>query len=240
MAEDAGSTAAGAAAGGGAPSADALGGALSVLDRGGAALWVIAALSVLTVALVLWKTWRLLRDGAWRRARAEAAVAAWRAGRADEAVAIARAGRGIAAETVAAALAALHARALGEEKAREETTRVARARLGAAGRGLRALDVIATIAPLVGLLGTVLGMIAAFQAFEATGGQATPGDLAGGIWEALLTTAAGMAVAIPASVALAWFESVLERLARDLEDLATRIFTHVPAAAPAALAEAAE
>ncbi|MGC9369568.1 MAG: MotA/TolQ/ExbB proton channel family protein, partial [Paracoccaceae bacterium] len=50
--------------------------------------------------------------------------------------------------------------------------------------------------------------------------------LAGGIWEALLTTAAGMGVAIPAAAALTWFESVAETTQTDLEDIATRIFTH--------------
>jgi biopolymer transport protein ExbB len=64
------------------------------------------------------------------------------------------------------------------------------------------LELISTIAPLLGLLGTVLGMIAAFQALQESGSRADPAILAGGIWEALLTTAAGMAVAIPASITL--------------------------------------
>ena len=54
--------------------------------------------------------------------------------------------------------------------------------------------------------------------------------LAGGIWVALLTTAAGMAVAIPAGVALSWFESISDRLQADLEDLATRVFVAAPRA----------
>lgn len=93
-----------------------------------------------------------------------------------------------------------------------------------ARRGLRALDLIATIAPLIGLLGTVLGMIEAFQALQEAGSRADPAALAGGIWQALLTTAAGMAVAIPASMALSWFDSVTDRLQAEMEDLATRIF----------------
>ncbi|WP_386679152.1 MotA/TolQ/ExbB proton channel family protein [Loktanella sp. R86503] len=113
---------------------------------------------------------------------------------------------------------------LDDVAAREETARVARASLEQARSGLRALELIATIAPLLGLLGTVLGMIGAFQALQQTGTRADPAALAGGIWEALLTTAAGMAVAIPASVALTWFESVVDRLRFDMEDTATRIF----------------
>ena len=86
------------------------------------------------------------------------------------------------------------------------------------------LELISTIAPLLGLLGTVLGMIAAFQALQESGSRADPAILAGGIWEALLTTAAGMAVAIPASITLTWFESVVERVRHDLEDIAARVF----------------
>jgi biopolymer transport protein ExbB len=115
---------------------------------------------------------------------------------------------------------------LSEAQAREETTRYARARLTDLRVGLRALELIATTAPLLGLLGTVLGMIDAFQALQEAGNRADPAALAGGIWEALLTTAAGMAVAIPAGAALVWFESVCDRTQADLEDIATRIFVH--------------
>ena len=103
--------------------------------------------------------------------------------------------------------------------------------------GLRALELIATIAPLLGLFGTVLGMIAAFQELQASGSRADPSALAGGIWEALLTTAAGMAVAIPASAALTWFESIADRLRHDLEDIATRIFVRPERASYAHAAE---
>jgi biopolymer transport protein ExbB len=114
---------------------------------------------------------------------------------------------------------------LSDATAREETTRFAKAELAEARSGLRVLELIATIAPLLGLLGTVLGMIEAFQALQDAGSRADPAALAGGIWEALLTTAAGMAVAIPASMALTWFESITDRIQGDLEDIATRIFT---------------
>ncbi|MEO0762069.1 MAG: MotA/TolQ/ExbB proton channel family protein, partial [Pseudomonadota bacterium] len=96
--------------------------------------------------------------------------------------------------------------------------------LARASAMLRTLDVIATLAPLMGLLGTVLGMISAFQALQASGAAADPSTLAGGIWVALLTTAAGMAVAIPASAALSYFDGVVDRMRLDFEDLASRVF----------------
>ena len=200
---------------------------VAFLDRGGPAMWAIAALSVLGLALILWKLWRLAAMGLWRAQAAERAVAAWTAG--DAAAAAALAGRrGVHARLAAAAMAARADPGLGVDQAREETERVARGLLAEARGGLRALDLIVTLAPLLGLLGTVLGMIAAFRALEESGARADPSILAGGIWEALLTTAAGMAVAIPAAAALAFFDGAVERAGRRMEDLATRIFTRAP------------
>lgn len=193
------------------------------LNIGGPALWVIAGLSVVTLGLILWKLWRLSLMGAWRRNATEAAVAHWQNGQYDSALASLRTRTGLRARVVKAAMQA--SQTLPPEDARDETTRVARGALMDAGSGLRALDLIATIAPLVGLLGTVLGMIEAFQALQDSGARADPSALAGGIWEALLTTAAGMAVAIPASMALSWFDSINDRLAHDFDDLATRVLT---------------
>jgi biopolymer transport protein ExbB len=195
------------------------------LARGGPALWLIAALSVLTLALILWKTWRLARAGAWTGARTEAALADWCGGRREKAME-ALAGRGsLRARLAHVAMLNRSSDFYTDTEAREETTRVAKALLQDTRAGLRPLELIATIAPLIGLLGTVLGMITAFQALQESGNQADPAVLAGGIWEALLTTAAGMAVAIPASMALSWFESVADNVQADMEDAATRIFT---------------
>ncbi|MCK4908800.1 MAG: MotA/TolQ/ExbB proton channel family protein [Planctomycetes bacterium] len=81
-------------------------------------------------------------------------------------------------------------------------------------KNLGILSNIAHIAPLLGFLGTVTGMINAFQRIQemANVGQGTgPGDLAGGIWEALLTTAIGLVIAIPTYVAYAYFRSVVTK-----------------------------
>jgi biopolymer transport protein ExbB len=199
----------------------AAGGARFLRD-GGPAIWAIAALSVATLALIFWKTWRLALNGAWSRGRAVRAVAAWEQGNIAEAQAMVAKPRSLRARVVAAALRARLS--LPDQAAREDTSRVAKYELAEAASGLRALELIATIAPLLGLLGTVMGMISAFQALQESGSRADPAMLAGGIWEALLTTAAGMAVAIPASAALTWFEAVIDRMRRDVEDAAVRIF----------------
>jgi biopolymer transport protein ExbB len=80
-----------------------------------------------------------------------------------------------------------------------------------AERRLTGLSVIAQVAPLLGLLGTVTGMIQTFQQIQDLQGQVNPSVLAGGIWEALITTAAGLTVAIPALVGYLYFRNLAGR-----------------------------
>lgn len=79
---------------------------------------------------------------------------------------------------------------------------------------LRGLATIAQIATLIGLLGTVAGLVSAFHRIELSGGQVDPGDLAEGIWSALLTTVFGLSIAIPSFVLYQLFESRVESMAR--------------------------
>lgn len=202
-----------------------LGRAIQFIDMGGAAMWAIAALSVATLALILWKLSQLLAFGAWSGGRHSArALALWAQGDRLGAMAAVAERRSLRARLVRAAMQAAADPTLPRAAAEAETARVARGLLAQARRGLRGLELAATVGPLLGLLGTVTGMIAAFQTLQAAGSRADPALLAGGIWEALLTTAAGMAVAIPAQVALTWFDSVVDGLRHDMEDAATQIF----------------
>ena len=93
----------------------------------------------------------------------------------------------------------------------------AAAEMGRLRSGFRFMELAATAAPLLGLLGTVLGMIEAFRQLEAAGTKVNPSLLAGGIWEALLTTAAGMVVALIALACLSIMESLAERTAARTE-----------------------
>ncbi len=93
-------------------------------------------------------------------------------------------------------------------------------------RGLDSLATIAGVAPLLGFLGTVTGMIRAFMDIQALGGQVNANVLAGGIWAALVTTAAGLTVGIPALIFYNWlvgkvrhFVFEMERSSMELLDL---------------------
>lgn len=88
---------------------------------------------------------------------------------------------------------------------------------------LRTLSALAHLTPLIGLLGTVVGMVAAFATIEALAGAVNPGDLAGGIWEALLTTVFGLSIAIPCMAAFHGFESRADRIAREMQFMITTL-----------------
>ncbi len=88
---------------------------------------------------------------------------------------------------------------------------------------LAILATIATIAPLLGLLGTVTGLIRAFMVIQLKGGLVNPGDLAKGIWEALITTVAGLVVAIPTYIAYNYFVSRVNSFITEMEKAATKL-----------------
>jgi len=112
-----------------------------------------------------------------------------------------------------------------ESDIREEVLRLSDERLNFYKHKLDSLQVIATIAPLLGLLGTVFGMIEAFQQMEQAGKNIDPSLLSGGIWEALLTTAAGLSVAIPIVVFESYFRSLVDKLKNNIESSVTKILT---------------
>jgi len=149
-----------------------------------------------------------------------------------------RAKRGALARVRTATQAAVNA--LKEEKQIERAGfRAARRELRPLEGGLGMLGLIAMLSPLIGLLGTVVGMIDAFRALSEAGGAVDPGLLSAGIWVALLTTAAGLIVAIPATLAHGWFEGRLTRFA-DLAEQAIGEVAEVRRDLPKTLGMAAD
>ena len=189
------------------------------LSVGGPALWVIFGISIVLVTVGLWKFWHLIELGAWNKKQADETLRLWLEEKVEP---IDTSLQNIRAKVLGQTILAISEKNYSDEMVREECMRLANKELYEARRGLRIIDLIITIAPLVGLLGTVLGMIEAFQALQDSGAQADPSALAGGIWEALLTTAAGMGIAIPASILLSWYDSVVENVQADIENLATQ------------------
>lgn len=195
-----------------------------LLDVGGPVLLILLGLSVLTLTIVLLKLWQFVRLRLGARAFVDRALSLWRDGRRQEALVLLAAQPNPMAPVLRTALLGNLCK---DDAAtlREELLRQAGAVLAGLRAWLRPLELIATLSPLLGLLGTVLGMISAFQRLESAGAQVDPSILSGGIWEALLTTAAGLVVAIPAVVAHTGLERLVEGFAQRMEDAVTRVLT---------------
>lgn len=202
-----------------------------LLGAGGIVLWIIVGLSIIALTLVLGKAIEFAAAGVWRRRAAEQAVAEWERGRPQPALEALATDHGPVSEVVAVAIRGRSDPRVEDAVVREEVARRGAALLERLRVGLRPLELIGTLAPLLGLLGTVLGMIEAFRELEAAGSRVDPAVLSGGIWVALLTTAAGLSVAIPAVAAHVWLERQVERAHHAMQDAATRVFTRGPAAA---------
>jgi len=106
-------------------------------------------------------------------------------------------------------------------------------------RNMTGLATIVAGAPLLGFLGTVLGMITAFRQIEQLGGNVNASVLAGGIWQAMLTTAAGLTVAAPALFAHNYIGSRIRALVSDLEESSQAVLDMLRRDAPAAPARPA-
>lgn len=112
---------------------------------------------------------------------------------------------------------------LGHERVKEAIENAGRQEISKLEKGLSVLATVAGIAPLLGFLGTVTGMINAFMTIETLAGAANPSDLAGGIWEALTTTAFGLIVGIPAFAFYNYFLTAVKKTVSDMETVANDV-----------------
>ena len=198
--------------------------ALDLLQTGGPVVAILLAMSVIALTIVILKIWQFGSVRLGERRTARKALRLYRAGRSDEALSLMADARSPLVQALAQAIRGQQ-RGVDESMVREEVLRFGRDVLESLRAGFRPLEVIASLAPLLGLFGTVLGMIEAFRQLEQAGSQVNPAILSGGIWEALLTTAVGLAVAIPVVVLLNWLERRVDSLAHEMDSFVTQVFT---------------
>ncbi|WP_068633877.1 MULTISPECIES: MotA/TolQ/ExbB proton channel family protein [unclassified Oleiphilus] len=196
---------------------------IELLNIGGPVVWILLALSVISLSIVLLKCWQYFSAKVEQSAEWEASLSAWEQGRYDEALNTLDNKQAIPKLV----LHAMDGHLANEDQniLERELTRQANQIIMDLRGLLKPLEVIATLSPLLGLMGTVLGMIEAFQQMQSAGSNVDPAVLSGGIWQALLTTAAGLAVAIPVAAAYAWFDRRAERVAHHINDSVSRVFT---------------
>ncbi|MCO6441823.1 MAG: MotA/TolQ/ExbB proton channel family protein [Nitrococcus mobilis] len=199
-----------------------------LIDVGGPVVVILGLMSIIALAILFLKLWQFRSLQLGDRRTAGEMLRLYRSGRGKEAMALARRSRNPVVQVLALAIGGRRRSELSEvseAQVREEVVRVATDQLEALRSYFRPLEVIASLAPLLGLFGTVLGMITAFQQLQQAGNQVDPAILSGGIWEALLTTAVGLAVAIPVVVVVNWLERKVDRLAHEMQSTVTQVFT---------------
>ena len=190
------------------------------LSKGGVVMVPIVLCSVTALAIFLERLWALQRNRVLPSGLIALVSRSVREGRPAEAETLCSASSATAARVLQAGIRRRGRPRSIVKEAMEET---GRREISFLQRYVGGLGTIAAVTPLLGLLGTVAGMIRVFkQVVDEVGarGQVNPGSLANGIWEALVTTAAGLSVAIPAYVAYRYLESRIDGLAIDLEERA--------------------
>ncbi len=196
------------------------------LSVGGPVVWILMVMSIIALTIVIIKALQFFVSKPERTQDIERSLTLWKKGDVDSAKALLSPKYSV--ESLALDTMNGLTNHQPEAALREELSRIATLKLNQLRSYLRPLEVIATLSPLLGLLGTVLGMIVAFQQMEAAGNQVDPSVLSGGIWQALLTTAVGLSVAIPVVVAHTWCERKVERVSALMNDTVTQLFTHKP------------
>lgn len=190
-----------------------------LFSRGGAVMYVIAAASVVALAVFLERMWSLQRAKVCPRDLVERTLKLVGEGEVAKAETVVNEARSSVGAIYSAILKKAGQPLPFVKEAAEEVGRQEAARLE---RFVGALGTVASITPLLGLLGTVTGMIGVFQRVAETG-VGNPLDMASGIWEALLTTAFGLGVGIPALLAHRFTLSRVDGMVLELEEEALRL-----------------
>ena len=188
---------------------------------------ILVVMSVIALALYLFKLLQFRRYSGGGLAKLDTAVDLWCQGKVQEAQQIAGSSKSLVAPVLGSGMQWLSAADSDSRRNFIETelSRMAQQHLSKMSSMLGVLEQVSYLAPLLGLLGTVLGIIDVFHGLAEQGASADAGSLAGGIWEALLTTAVGLCVAIPFALLHAGFQSRVENVRSRLQDQLTRILT---------------
>ena len=167
---------------------------LELINKGGPVMWVIGTISVLALTIFLQRLFHLHRAQIKTGDFLSGIFTVMGRGNAVEAISICEETPGPVAQIVRAAILE---RGGGRDRIQKVMEEVGLAEIPRLEKNLLLLLTFAQIAPMAGLLGTVLGMMQVLMAIETKAPLIHAGDLGGGLWQALISTAAGLAVAIP-------------------------------------------
>ena len=198
---------------------------LNLIEQGGPVVIVLIGLSVVGLTLVFFKLFHYRHYSMARIRRIESAIDQWVAGDKQQALDGLDASPGPYAAMLSQGVRWLDKGDKDQAAIREELNRQGQQVISRVNGMNGFIEQIAYLSPMLGLLGTVLGMIDVFRGLANQGGGGDTGALAGGIWEALMTTAVGLTVAIPFALIYYMLDSHATTIRRSMEDQLTRLFT---------------
>lgn len=184
------------------------------LAKGGILILPIILCSVVAVALIIDRLWYYNRIGGNTPKLYAQLAALIQQGRIEQALTLSEQHRGVLSRIFTIIL---QNRRRPVEEIEKLVSMAGTREIQKLSQHVRGLGIIGNITPLIGLLGTVVGMVKTFMHIADASGQVNPSLLAGGIWEALLTTAAGLTVAIPVVIMYHYCEGVVEKFAMQMK-----------------------
>lgn len=199
--------------------------AYQLVQQGGFVVAILIGLSLLATTLITIKLLQIVIYRVGQKSSVQKAINLWLNNQHQQAYNLVKTSKNPTKVTLAHLMRGLEIQNINKEALREDVERVALTEIGKLRSFMRPLDTIVQIAPLLGLFGTVLGMIEAFKTLQTAAGEADPSILAGGIWVALLTTAVGLAVAIPVAFVVSWFEGRIEAERLTMQEAITSLLT---------------
>ena len=195
---------------------------LTLFADGGLMMYPLVICSLIGLGVIIAKFWTLRIAHRNTASVIEGVEEAAMAGSLDEAAEIAASTPGPAAAILLAGLRRIRNLKLNKGELEQVISTTGTIELSFLERGLVILATVANVAPLMGFLGTVAGMILAFDSIAAAG-DVDPATVAGGIKVALLTTAAGLTIAIPVNIGYNFFVSRIDKLIVDMEESTQKI-----------------
>jgi biopolymer transport protein ExbB len=196
---------------------------VSIFYKGGFVMYALAMMSVYAIAVIAFKIWQFKKSNVFDRKFIEPALRDIKQGDRVQATETLAKIHGPIARIMLVTFGCVANREMSQKSKEAEITRVGSADIRYLESHLRGLEMTAMISPLMGLLGTVIGMIDSFSKLSSAGTRVDPSILAGGIWEALLTTAGGLTVAIPALAAHYILDGVIEKVRATMKDVSVQI-----------------
>ncbi len=196
-----------------------------LFEKGGVIMFILMALSIYSLAIIFYKTYQFVRGQVTSSRAADEVIELVLGGDVERARQRAKQMGTPLSRVQYTIIHAIQDKNMSPAKRQAEIQRIGTMEVNELESHMKGLEMVANVGPLLGLLGTVIGMVKAFSRLEGAGARVDPSMLAGGIWEALLTTVGGLVVAVPALAAFFIFDGMIEKFRGILKETSSRLIS---------------